>query len=920
MNTVYRLQVVMDLMDRLSGPAMKAAQTVQRLQELTEKVALAQRQMVSGLSVAGAGMTLAAPLLLATRAAMQFEDAFADVRKVLDAPGPALAQLQRDLIGLTRSIPMTARQLTEIAAAAGQAGIPLAEIVRFTQDAARVGVAFGISAGQAGDALAKLRNILSLSQEGVLRLADSINHLSNNMAATAPEILEVVRRVGGMGKLVGLSGQQIAALASSMIALGTAPEVAATGLNALMQRLATASAQPKDFQEALARVGYTATSLQAALRRDAAGAIMDFLARLRSLPDQLPVLSALFGREYSDDIAKLVGSLDTLRNAMRLVADQGAYAGSVLAEFQNRNQTLQNQLILLRNAVERLWISVGNTLLPVVTPLVERVTSLINRIGDLLERFPILRGAVVGVSAALGGLLVVGGLALTTLGAIGWATAQARIGLLTLQGVLPTVSRHVRLLSLNLALLRAQLASLGGPLGVLRLAMMGMGRAALWAGRSVMLLGRALVATPLGLVATALVAIGSALVQVWRHSEAFRSGILSTLASVRGSLAPVLAELRALRDAVAAAFRPLAGVMEASLGGVSRVLDRILYGVFYGLGFLVGLMEGLVRRLAPILGEGLAGVLKMVRGFVETLAGLLTLDMPRAMRGIQTMWEGLRAVLMVPIRLGGVVWDVVRTSLTAALGWVQARLGDLWSLLARPLRLVPVAWEALQSSLTSALGWAGAKLGDLWGLLARPLRLVPVAWEALQSSLTAALGWVRGLVPELQNIGRMLVEGLVSGIRSMASLPMDAIRGLGQGVVATLKGILGIRSPSTVFASLGVMTALGLVQGLETMTPRVVRAVQGLVPPVQNVPVRVTPLVGTLPMMNLQARVASLTDLPAVPALPAPQASASAQPPRPSSAGVTQVVRIERLELPGVRSADEFLEALKRLLLPYMEA
>ena len=30
-------------------------------------------------------------------------------------------------------------------------------------------------------------------------------------------------------------------------------------------------------------------------------------------------------------------------------------------------------------------------------------------------------------------------------------------------------------------------------------------------------------------------------------------------------------------------------------------------------------------------------------------------------------------------------------------------------------------------------------------------------------------------------------------------------------------------------------------------------------------------------------------------------------------------VRIERVELPGVRDAEEFVEALKRLLLPYVE-
>ncbi len=170
----------------------------------------------------------------------------------------------------------------------------------------------------------------------------------------------------------------------------------------------------------------------------------------------------------------------------------------------------------------------------------------------------------------------------------------------------------------------------------------------------------------------------------------------------------------------------------------------------------------------------------------------------------------------------------------------------------------------------------------------------------------------------------MLVEGLAQGIRSVASMPLEALRNLGQGAIATLKGLLGIRSPSAVFASIGVMTALGLMQGLEGMAPRVARTVEGLMPQkVQTLPVRVVPLpyAGSLPVMDLQARMAPLLEPPAVPAPPVPTAASSPAggPVRSAPAGVTQVVRIERLELPGVRDADEFLEALKRLLIPYME-
>ena len=204
---LFRLQVLMELADRVSGPAGAVAARIQAIESATLRAGAALERLQTAASLTAAGAALAAPLVLATGAAMRFEDAFADVRKVVDAPLPALQALQRELLALTRTIPMSAAELTQIAAAAGQAGIPFGELVRFTQDAARVGVAFGITAEEAGDALAKLRNILELTQPQVMRVADAVNYLSNNMAATAPEILEVLRRVGGTGKLLGLTGQ-----------------------------------------------------------------------------------------------------------------------------------------------------------------------------------------------------------------------------------------------------------------------------------------------------------------------------------------------------------------------------------------------------------------------------------------------------------------------------------------------------------------------------------------------------------------------------------------------------------------------------------------------------------------------------------------------------------------------------------------
>ena len=226
-----RLQVLVDLADRISGPASNIVRTLGGLERAAVQTSSAIDRIQMGASLAAAALALAAPIGLATRAAIEFESAFADVKKVVEftpALGPEV--LQQQLIALSRQIPRSAAELTQIAAAAGQAGIALEELAGFTEDAAKVAVAFDISAQEAGDTLAKLRNIFGMTQPQVVQLADAVNHLSNNMAATAPQILEVLKRIGGTGQLVGLTAQQMAALGAAMLATGTRPEVVATGL------------------------------------------------------------------------------------------------------------------------------------------------------------------------------------------------------------------------------------------------------------------------------------------------------------------------------------------------------------------------------------------------------------------------------------------------------------------------------------------------------------------------------------------------------------------------------------------------------------------------------------------------------------------------------------------------------------------
>lgn len=466
------VSMILRLVDRATGPIKGVIGQVQALTKATARADLGRlADRASGLRDAQRGAMLEAAALgfglsQALRPAIAFESAMADVAKVVSFTAEdGVARLASDLGDLSTQIPLTAGQLAQIAAAAGQANVVDAmlpdeekrrQLSAFVADAARMATAFDISAEEAGAKMAGLRNIFALNQDGVIGLSDAVNHLSNNMAAAAPPMLNVLERTGSTAKLFGLAGEQTAALGAAFLALQTPPEVAGTAINALLLKLATAPQQGAKFQDALGRLNVSAEELKTAIGDDAQGALLGFLELLSREDDKLGILADLFGAEYSDDIAKLVGGLDQYRSALGMVARESDYAGSMTGEFEARAATTENALQLTQNRLGRLAVVVGSVMLPALNELLDTLAPVIDQAAAWAEQNPeLVRGilmAVAGLVAfklvAASSLWLFGGMASGALKAAEGALMLGR-GLRAVVPVLSMVGRGAMLLFAN---------------------------------------------------------------------------------------------------------------------------------------------------------------------------------------------------------------------------------------------------------------------------------------------------------------------------------------------------------------------------------------------------------------------------------------------------------------------------------------
>lgn len=300
------------------------------------------------------------------QASMKMEDAMADLAKVSDFTPEGLAEMQRKLEKMSLTIPMSADGLAQIAAAAAGAGVAQDELLGFTEQAAKMAVAFDMTAEQAGTMMAKWQSGMKLTMSQTYALADAVNGLSNNNAALANQIGDTVQRYGALGKVAGLSEKQTAALAASLIASGASSETAATGMKAFMGTLAKGAQLSERQQAALANIGIPdVKQLQKDLQKDAAGTIVKVLEGLNGLSEERRTmyLNVLFGETGSEALGPLLQNLDAVKKNFDYVADEANTAGSMEKEFEARSKTTSNSLILLKNSADYVARAFGDQFL-----------------------------------------------------------------------------------------------------------------------------------------------------------------------------------------------------------------------------------------------------------------------------------------------------------------------------------------------------------------------------------------------------------------------------------------------------------------------------------------------------------------------------------------------------------------------------
>lgn len=150
---------------------------------------------------------------------------------------------------------------------------------------------------------------------------------------------------------------------------------------------------------------------------------------------------------------------------------------------------------------------------------------------------------------------------------------------------------------------------------------------------------------------------------------------------------------------------------------------------------------------------------------------------------------------------------------------------NLPQLITAAAELIAKLSAALISHLPDLLNCGAALLTTLVDGI---LRSIENLGEAALACIAKLTGVWDGSMDEWGHIGENIVTGLLNGITGMWDTLVSTVKGKVNGMVSTVKNVLGIHSPSKAFTEIGENVTQGLVNGINTGAPAAEQAIQNI--------------------------------------------------------------------------------------------
>lgn len=782
--SLYKLSVIMQVVDSVSGPMQNIGQATQSnvsgIDKLSQSFANMQK---TGVVMAGAGLQLAEALTAPVTATFDTKRAISELSSLgveqLGMMEQAATDFSSTWAGTTKADFITAAYDIK----SGISSLTDEGVAKFTELS-------GITATATKSSIATMTSLFATGY-GIYK--DYYKDMSDIEFAEmfSSGISESVKQFK-------TNGNEMAAAIQTLGASATNAQVP------LEEQLSILGMLQATMSGSEAGTKYNAFLRSAAKGGEALGLeFLDANNQLKSMPEILDLLHSKFGdtidaaekmkiqEAFGDsESVKLIDLMYNKTDALQgnIVSlygtlGEGTEATKKMADAINNSDPAQFELI--KQKAQNMAETIGNIVTPTVMSYATKVGSAIDKASEWASSHEQVVTVIFKILAALAAFLLVGGTVLTTVGVIGsTVTKVIRIGLSAfnfIQGFAGTVR-------MGMTVVRAFGTTL---LSSMRTALISIISAMQPVIASVWSFTAALLANPITWVVIGIVALIAAIVLLYNKCEWFRNlvnnlasvivgvlgkglnvvkGIFTSLGSVIGTV------MNAAKDTVAEKLNNMKDAYEQHGGGIRGIAAAAVEGVkgIYtaGFTFLDNLTGGKLTEIKNKWSDKLAPV-KEIAGTVMDAAK-------------DTVTEKLNNIKNAYVQNGGGIRGIAAAAVEAVKGYYTAGFTFVDNLTGGKLTAIKAKFadgiNGIKTKITDSISWfrtSGSKIMDTFTAGIKEAVNKPV--EAVKSGLQK----IRNMLPfsdakegplnQLTLSGTKVLTTLTSGIEKVENVPAEAV-------------------------------------------------------------------------------------------------------------------------------------------------
>lgn len=489
-------------------------------------------------------------------ASIDFNNAINEINRFSNFSTQELAVFKKDIWSLGKTNGVKLDDIIKTSELSAKLGIAKQDLKSFSQIALDMQVGLGLGVEQSTEIGNKLSKAFSLNTKELRTFLDETTSMSKSVGVSGQKILEVISSISSGAKAFGLSAKETSALSSAFLSVGLDSSEASSSINKFFTELNNIDNASEGFKRSLTKMGLDAQTLKEDIANNPQEAIKSLFAELNDLDDEerFGVISEIFGKKMANNINSAKDGIKAFEKALEESKDSaGALSKAV---DRAAGDGFGDVVIQLSSAFKHLGVSIGNGFVPILKPIFEGIKNITNAISGFLDNHQ-----------WAGKLLAIGGgmLFLTkTIGVLGMVFQPLKfLFFYPFQIALRNI--EIGLIAVGKEMKATNIISyvFGQSLNFLKISF----KSAIVGIRAFSI---ALLTTPIGWFGLALGVVAFAIYKLWSGIGAFFSGLFS---GIQAGLSPLKDSFIGLWNALKTTFAPITNLLGFVFGKLFSQMD-----------------------------------------------------------------------------------------------------------------------------------------------------------------------------------------------------------------------------------------------------------------------------------------------------------------------------------------------------------